>query len=261
MRIRAIGSAGRRLLARFCHAALAAALLAMAGTGASAKPVELELILAIDVSASVRVEEFDLQMRGYAEAFRTPQLIEAIKTAGGIAVTMMQWANPDQQDVTVAWTHVYDETSAEDFAKAIDAAPRLFEMGQTAMGHALEFCLKLFPPKGYEGRRKVIDVSGDGYSNKGILPNVVRDRAIRAGVTINGLPITNKERFLAGYYERNVIGGAGSFMIVIKDYTTFSEAIVTKLIREVRGQSISFAPDDRETDAQAAIATDAAAGG
>lgn len=233
-RVRSTGALAR--------SAFLALVLLLASWPAAAKPVELELILAVDVSASVRAEEFDLQMQGYAEAFRTPQLIEAVKAAGGIAVTMMQWANPDQQDVTIGWTHVHDEASAENFAKAVDRAPRLFEMGQTAMGQALEFCLALFPAKGFESRRKVIDVSGDGYSNKGILPNGVRDRAVRAGITINGLPITTKERSLPGYYERNVIGGSGSFLIVAKDYTAFAEAIVAKLIREVRGQHISMAP-------------------
>lgn len=208
-----------------------------------ARPVELELILAVDVSASVRAEEFDLQMHGYADAFRTPQVVEAIKALGkdGIAVTMMQWANPDQREVVVNWTRIYDEVSAEGFAKAVDDTPRLFDMGQTAMGHALEFCMSLFHG-GFEGRRKVIDVSGDGYSNRGVLPNGLRDQAVKRGITINGLAITTKERFLPGYYQRNVIGGPGAFLVVANNYEEFASAIVAKLLREIRGAHVSEAP-------------------
>lgn len=214
-------------------------------TGAAwARPVELQLILAVDVSASVRAEEFDLQMRGYADAFRTPQVVEAIKALGpdGIAVTMMQWANPDQRQVVVDWIRIVDSASAEGFAKAIDNTPRLFDMGQTAMGHALEFSIALFKTGGFEGRRQVIDVSGDGYSNRGILPNAVRDEAVKRGITINGLAITTKERFLPGYYQRNVIGGPGSFLVVANNYDEFASAIVAKLLREIRGAHVSEAP-------------------
>lgn len=213
-------------------------------TASWARPVELELILAVDVSASVRSEEFDLQMHGYADAFRSPQVIEAVKALGkdGIAVTMMQWANPDQREVAVKWTHVYDDASAEGFAKAIDDTPRLFDSGQTAMGHALEFCLGLFRKGGFEGRRQAIDVSGDGYSNRGTPPNALRDAAVKRGITINGLAITTKERYLQGYYERNVIGGPAAFAISINSYDEFAKAIVGKLLREIRGAPFARAP-------------------
>ena len=227
------------------HRALALAFgLWLVAAAAWARPVELELVLAVDVSASVRAEEFDLQMHGYADAFRTPQVLEAIKALGkdGIAVTMMQWANPDQREVVVNWTRIYDEASAEGFAKAVDNTPRVFDMGQTAMGHALEFCLGLFKSGGFEGRRQVIDVSGDGYSNRGILPNGYRDEAVKRGITINGLAITTKEKFLPGYYQRNVIGGPGSFVVAINSYDEFASAIVAKLLREIRGAHVSEAP-------------------
>lgn len=226
----------------------------LVAAAAWARPVELELILAVDVSASVRAEEFDLQMHGYADAFRTPQVLEAIKALGkdGIAVTMMQWANPDQREVVVNWTRVYDEASAEGFAKAVDNTPRSFDMGQTAMGHAIEFCLSLFHG-GFEGRRQVIDISGDGYSNRGTLPNAYRDMAVKRGVTINGLAITTKEKFLPGYYQRNVIGGPGSFVVAINSYDEFASAIVAKLLREIRGAHVSEAPAARSESEVAAI--------
>jgi len=227
----------------------------LVAAAAWARPVELELILAVDVSASVRAEEFDLQMHGYADAFRTPQVLEAIKALGkdGIAVTMMQWANPDQREVVVNWTRIYDDASAEGFAKAVDNTPRSFDMGQTAMGHALEFCLGLFRSGGFEGRRQVIDVSGDGYSNRGVLPNAYRDEAVKRGVTINGLAITTKEKFLPGYYQRNVIGGPGSFVVAINSYDEFASAIVAKLLREIRGAHVSEAPSNRPESEMAAI--------
>jgi Protein of unknown function (DUF1194) len=240
-----------RLLSRAVSTIAACCFVATLVPGAvAARPVELELVLAVDVSASVTRNEFELQMRGYAAAFRAPQVLEAISAAAkdGVAVTMMQWASRDQQDVVIAWTHVYDEASAEAFAKTIDTTPRRFEMGQTAMGHALQFCLKLFPARGFEGRRRVIDVSGDGYSNQGIAPNGIRDQAVAMGIAINGLPITNKEgKIVVGYYERNVIGGPNSFMIVANNYQEFADAIQTKLIREIRGAPIAETPaeDDK----------------
>jgi hypothetical protein len=118
----------------------------------------------------------------------------------------------------------------------------MFEQGQTAIGHALEFCLKLFPARGFQGRKRVIDVSGDGYSNKGILPNTVRDRAARQGITVNGLAIINEERFLAGYYQRNVIGGPGAFVAVANDFADFGQAILAKLLREMKGAHVASGP-------------------
>jgi hypothetical protein len=216
-------------------------------SSAHARPVEVELLLAVDVSASVSPEEFDLQMRGYASAFRAPQFLEALKALGanGIAVSMMQWADIQQQRVSIPWMLVTDEASAEAFAAAIDGTPRQFEQGQTAIGHALDFALKLFPPRGFEGQRRVIDVSGDGYSNRGVLPNAYRDQAVKMGFTINGLVIINEERYLAGYYQRNVIGGPGAFVAVSNDFRDFAEAVLAKLVRELKGAHIAAAPPAR----------------
>lgn len=225
-------------------AAALGAAIAIPGGAARARTVEVELILAVDVSASVDPYEFDLQMRGYAEAFRSPDFLEALKGLGGdgLAVTMVQWADVNQQGVCVEWMHVHDKRTADAFARAVDGTGRLFEQGQTAIGQALEFCLRLFPARGYQGRKRVIDVSGDGYSNKGTLPNGVRDRAARQGITINGLAIINEERYLAGYYQRNVIGGPGAFVAVANDFNDFAQAILAKLLREMKGSHVAHGP-------------------
>ncbi len=211
---------------------------------ARARTVEVELVLAVDVSASVDPHEFDLQMRGYSEAFRSPDFLEALKGLGGdgLAVAMVQWADINQQGVCIDWMHIHDKRSSDAFARAIDGTGRLFEQGQTAIGQALEFCLRLFPARGYQGRKRVIDVSGDGYSNKGTLPNGARDRAARQGITINGLAIINEERYLAGYYQRNVIGGPGAFVAVANDFGDFAQAILAKLLREMKGSHVANGP-------------------
>jgi hypothetical protein len=235
----------RRALGTLAQGAAAlGAALTLPSSAARARTVEVELILAVDVSASVDPYEFDLQMRGYSEAFRSPDFIEALKGLGGdgVAVAMVQWADIIQQGVSVEWMHVHDKRTADAFARAVDGTGRMFEQGQTAIGHALEFCLKLFPARGFQGRKRVIDVSGDGYSNKGILPNTVRDRAARQGITVNGLAIINEERFLAGYYQRNVIGGPGAFVAVANDFADFGQAILAKLLREMKGAHVASGP-------------------
>ena len=220
------------------------AFAALPFSPARARPVEVELILALDVSASVDAQEFDLQLRGYSEAFRAPEFLEALKGLGadGIAVTMMQWADIGQQAVCIDWTHVNDKRSAGIFARAIDDTNRLFEQGQTAIGHALEFAVRLYPARGFSGRKRVIDVSGDGHSNKGTTPNIPRDRAVKSGITINGLAIVNEERYLPGYYQRNVVGGSGAFVAVANDYNDFAQAILAKLVRELKGAHVAALP-------------------
>ncbi len=208
--------------------------------------VDLELILAVDASGSVSEAEFDLQVRGLAGAFRDPDVVAAIRDAGptGVAVALVQWSSPGQQIVAVDWSVVSDGDSAAALAQRILGAGRLI-MGETAIGDALAFSMGLLTTNEFAGRRRVIDVSGDGETNWGPSPDRARDRVVAAGITINGLAVANEQPALGEYYRAHVIGGTGAFVVAATDYADFARAIRIKLIQEMRAGPISYAPSDR----------------
>ncbi len=193
------------------------------------------LVLAVDASGSVNPARFELQKQGYAAAFRNPRVISAIRSGAtqAIAVTMVQWTGPPLQVQVLPWTRISDDASAEAFAAAIEATPRRLFGGGTSISGAIDYAMTLFPESQYRGTRRVIDVSGDGANTSGRPVTLARDEAVRAGVVINGLPILAIEPDLDRYYFDDVIGGPGSFMIAAKNYDTFAEAILKKLISEI----------------------------
>ncbi len=207
---------------------------------AQERTVDLELILAIDTSSSVSSEEFDLQMRGMSQAFRNEAVIGAIRASGdrGIAVAMVQWSDARKQLVAIDWVQINDSESAERFAQEIDNTPRFLFGGGTALGGALTFSARQFEKNAFAGRRKVIDVSGDGRTNQGTRPERVRDKVVDSGVTINGLAILNEDPTIDSYYRYNVIGGTGAFVMTATDYEDFSAAMLEKLIKEISGVPI-----------------------
>ncbi len=226
---------------------LAVVALAIVGAGSMAAPliVDLELVLAVDVSRSVDDEEYQLQKIGYAQAFQHPAVLSAIQANPNhrIAVTLIEWAGADFQKVIVPWTVVSDAESGQLFGEAIRQAPRSF-WGWTSVSGAIDFSVPLFGQ--HESTRKVIDVSGDGVNNSGRPAAMARDDAVKAGVTINGLVIMNDRPtpgFVAqrvqppldDFYRENVIGGPGAFLIAIDDFESFAHAIVNKLIKEIAG--------------------------
>jgi hypothetical protein len=216
-------------------AALALALLALA-TPVRAQPnVDLLLILAVDASGSVNQERFELQRRGYAEAFRNPRVLNAIRggSTGSIAVTMVQWTGPTMQVQVVRWTLIKDERTITAFADAIEAAPRQLFGGGTSISGAIDYSMLILPTAPFNGFKRVIDVSGDGSNNRGRDVRQARDDAVRAGVVINGLPILSLEPYLDKYYFDHVIGGPGAFMIPAENYEKFSDAVLRKLILEI----------------------------
>ncbi|TQV80407.1 DUF1194 domain-containing protein [Denitrobaculum tricleocarpae] len=247
---------------RFSAAALSAARLGFAGLAASVmtataslseslgpetlqqtaqeRTVDLELILAIDTSSSVSSQEFDLQMRGMSQAFRNEAVIGAIRASGdrGIVVAMVQWSDARKQLLAIDWFEIKDEESAERFAQEIDNTPRFLFGGGTALGGALTFAARQFEKNSYAGRRKVIDVSGDGRTNQGTRPERVRDQVVDSGITINGLAILNEDPTIDTYYRYNVIGGTGAFVMTATDYEDFSAAMLEKLIKEISGVPI-----------------------
>ncbi len=207
--------------------------------------VDLELVLAVDVSGSVDEEEGKLQRMGYVNAFRSPSVLQAIQSGRykRIAVTYMEWAGFDFQQSVVGWRQVHDKASAEEFASLLSEKP--VGVGPyTSISGAIEFALPMFGDNGFTSERRVIDISGDGPNNSGDYVTTAREKAIRAGVTINGLPIMNNRPSPWGrmpmpnldlYYRKCVIGGRRSFLVVANDFRSFGRAIRRKLILEIVG--------------------------
>ncbi len=222
--------------------ALARPLAAETATpGADAPvPVDLELVLAVDVSGSVDPPEYELQTRGLAQAFRDPEVQAALQAPGrrGIAVALVQWSGRFQQDVAIDWTLVHDAPSAEAFARRIETMERRFQ-AETGIANALAFAIRQLQQNRFTGGRQVIDISGDGPSNVGADPDPVRDAAAAARITINGLAIVNEEPTVDLYYADHVIGGPDAFLMVARNFDDFAQAIRRKLLREIESSPIA----------------------
>ena len=214
--------------------------------GASAEtlqPVDLELVLAIDTSTSVDEAEFRLQRQGLAEAFLHPEVIGAIQAAGdlGIAVAVVEWSGRNRQQTVVDWMHVRGQGSAAELSSRIAGAPRALN-GMTDIAGAIRYSVLQIEGNTYDGRRRAIDISGDGSSDS-MRSGRERDRAVARGITINGLVIYNEDIDLAElakidvreHYANSVIGGNGAFMMTAADFDDFRVAIRRKLVREITG--------------------------
>ncbi len=229
----------------------AAALALAAAPAAAQQPapdagysVDLELVLAVDASSSVSTDEFDLQIQGLAAAFRDPRILQAVQASGdlGLAVSLIQWSDARKQFLAVDWTLVTGAEGAEAFAEEIARTPRFVIGGGTAIGSALKFAMRQFEINDHNGRRRVIDISGDGRANQGVHPAIPRDAAVDQGITINGLTIVNEDPAVADYYRVNVIGGTGAFIMTANDYESYALAILIKLIKEISGAPIAAVP-------------------
>lgn len=215
---------------------LAAATIGLAQFAVPARAAALALVLAIDVSESVSGERYTLQHEGIARAFETPQLLKAIaEQPGGIEALVLEWSDPEKIAVTVGWTRIADPPGAAAFAASVRATHRTSH-GLTAIGAAMQAAAAAFDHMPEPAWHRVIDVSGDGMANFGPAPAEVRDRLVQDGITINGLAILSEEPWLDDYYRHNVIGGASSFCLVAKDYDSFAEAILRKMVQEVAGR-------------------------
>ena len=204
---------------------------------AASEEVDMQLVLAIDVSSSVNYEEYNLQMRGFAEAFRSDLVIEAIAAGprGRISIAATHWAGLGEHGVIIDWQVIATADEARAYADRLDNVPRTFPYGGTAIAGALEHAYSLFSRDRNFSVRKVIDISGDGVTSIGPPPEVARDKIIANGVIINGLPILNDEPELDTYYRDRVIGGIGAFIEKADGYEDFARAIAEKLAREIRG--------------------------
>lgn len=222
----------------------------------AAEEVDLELVLAADISDSMDRDEQHLQRRGYAEAFRNQQIIEAVANGhhGRIAVTFVEWADLAQPRIVVPW-HLIDGPEASlAFADKLDRSS-IGRMGRTSISGALSFGAHLIQNNEYQGLRQVIDISGDGPNNQGRPVAAVRDRVVSQGIVINGLPILIKpnnprDPFGSGfdkskldiYYVDCVIGGAGAFMVPIRSRGELIDGIRHKLFLEIAGRRPALVP-------------------
>ena len=227
-------------------AALFAVFLTVAP--ARAEGVDLLLVLAADVSRSIDDGEFALQRKGYAAALTDPRVIKAI-TGGphhAIALTFMEWSGATDQKTVVDWTVIQDGEGAAVAAATILSAPRSF-LGRTSISAAIDFSLERLNAAPMKAERRVIDISGDGTSNSGRAVTEARDEAVAAGATINGLAIINTQANpgyafhtqppggLPKYFEENVIGGTGAFLLVVDNFETFADSMTRKLVSEIAG--------------------------
>jgi Protein of unknown function (DUF1194) len=225
-------------LAVFAAAAGAPAVAAAPTTS----QMDVQLVLAVDISGSMDYDEQRVQRQGYVEAFRDPEVIAAILSGpyARIAVTYVQWAGAFIQQATVPWTVIASKDDALAFANALANAPIETEHG-TSISGGLLFAASAFDTSGYDSDRRTIDVSGDGANNDGVPVGPVRDKLVAQGITINGLPILINPSGTGGfgffgldeYYHDCVIGGPSSFVIPIKTIADFGPAIRRKLILEV----------------------------
>jgi hypothetical protein len=205
-------------------------------------PVDLELVLAVDVSRSIDPDEARLQREGYVRALTDERVVQAIRSGvhGRIALTYVEWAAASLQFTVIGWTLIKDRASADAFAGKLAEAP-MQSHSRTSISGAIDYSMQLFGKNGFEGERLVIDISGDGRNNDGRQAHLARNEAVARGITINGLPIINDrptfgfppDANLDVYYETDVIGGPGAFMVVARNFEQFGEAILAKLIREI----------------------------
>ncbi|MBR1227610.1 MULTISPECIES: DUF1194 domain-containing protein [unclassified Bradyrhizobium] len=208
--------------------------------------VDVELVLAVDVSYSMDMDELAIQREGYAQAIVSKEFLQALKSGphGKISVTYFEWAASTDQKIIIPWRLIDGPETADAVANEIMKTP-IRRASRTSISGAINFAMPLFDENPHRGLRRVIDISGDGPNNNGGPVVVARDAALEKGVVINGLPIMVKEPSystmdidnLDAYYEDCVIGGPGSFVVTIKEREKFKEAIRTKLLLEIAGRT------------------------
>jgi hypothetical protein len=204
--------------------------------------VDIELVIAVDVSYSMDLDELAIQREGYAQAIVSKEFLQAMETGPNrkVAVTYFEWSASSDQKIIIPWRLIDGPESADAVAAEIMKTP-VRRGSRTSISGAINFAMPLFDENPYRGLRRVIDISGDGPNNNGEPVSSARAAALEKGITINGLPIMVKEPSYSTmdidnldlYYEDCVIGGPGSFVVSIKDRDKFKEAIRSKLILEV----------------------------
>jgi len=212
-----------------------------AGDARSETEVDLALVLAVDVSLSMEPDEQELQRQGFVEAFRSPEVHDAIRAGmlGRIAVTYLEWAGAGYQQVVVPWTVLEQPADSDVFAARL-AESSIQRFGYTSISGAIDFSLWKLRTSGVQAVRQMIDAFGDGANNQGRIVTAARDEPVAQGVTINGLPLMLKRpdgmwdiEDLNLYFRDCVIGGPGAFMIPVREKHQIAQAVRTKVIREI----------------------------
>ena len=237
-----------RRIAALCCAILVVALIAFPSRWVLAddERVDLLLVLAADVSRSVDERKFRLQREGYAAAMVDPRVVRAMTggPAGRIALCFLEWSSDSEQIVVIDWTPIANDGDASTVANRIRDAPRAF-MGRTSISAAIDFSLNALARSPFASARRTIDVSGDGTNNSGRPVTAARDAAVAQNVTINGLVIlsevplptnpmhTHPPGGLTAYYENNVIGGPGAFVVEAESFEAFGQLLISKLVKEI----------------------------
>jgi len=226
--------------------ALAAAVLIAPALAQAAEQVDLLLVLSSDVSRSVDHPKFLLQREGYAAAISDPHVIDAIKSGPHqrIALCFVEWSGFGAQKLVIDWSLIDGLGAARKFGDQLLELPRSFA-DRTSISGGIEFAVAQMEHAPYEGPRRAIDVSGDGTNNAGRDVKLARDEALAKGIVINGLVIlsdrpvpwnaehTNPPGGLEKYYQDNVVGGPGAFVLVAENFSSFGRAIIKKLIAEI----------------------------
>jgi hypothetical protein len=239
----------------FCCTILFVAVFVYATATRAAEKVDLLLVLASDVSRSVDAEKFKLQREGYAAAISDKRVLEAVSAGRNrrIAVLFLEWSGAGNQKVVIDWTIVDGPKTAQEFGDRLLESPRSFA-DRTSISAGIDFAVAQFARAPFTAERQTIDVSGDGTNNAGRNVTQSRDEALALGITINGLVIlsdrplpwnpehTNPPGGLANYYRDNVAGGPGSFVMEAKDFGSFGQAIVKKMIAEIADAAMPGAP-------------------
>jgi hypothetical protein len=219
-------------------AAQSLVLLMMSGAASAERvPVNIELLLALDASASMDAKEFDLQMQGIALAFRNPDVLQAVENLKplGVAVGVLQWGGPGESRMLIPFTHLEGATDAKAFGFLVGRGYRFIGATSTSIVTAIEDGVAALDNNGFEGQRVVIDISGDGKDNSGLSIDNAKKLARSRGVTINGLAIEADEGgSLTVYYRDTVISGPEAFVETATDFDDFARAIAAKLVRELR---------------------------
>jgi hypothetical protein len=227
-----------------CFVSLLAAAAPAAGQGVR---VDVELVLAVDVSRSMTPNELEIQRRGYAEAIASAEIVDAIRNGpeGRVALSYMEWAGAGSQRTVVGWTLIASSEDARAFADRL--ITRFDEnLSRTSISGAIDAAAASFDGNGFAGWRQVIDVSGDGPNNHGRPVEDARDAALARGIVINGLPLMTDEGIgrqwhladLDRYYRDCVIGGPAAFVIPVKDWSEFVFAVRQKLVLEFVGPAV-----------------------
>jgi hypothetical protein len=220
---------------RYIAGCLCLVLLTPYAPATAQEKVDLELILMADGSGSINDNEFILQRMGYVRALRHPTILRAIRGGrlGRIALSYVEWSGPELHVPIVPWTVIHTRQDLEAFAAKLETHPRELYSGGTALGDAILFGMQSLKTNKFDAPRLVIDISGDGPDRNGLDAVTGRDKAVAAGITINGLPILDGWPGLDRFFYDNVIGGPGAFVESARGFKDVYYAVRRKMIREI----------------------------